>query len=115
MILLICSLFFILSTFSDQNKTNHPSTEWSSEFNPATCNAGLISGIQTFIALKTWISNDACFRLLSFKEIQYLENRNTGIVIFYLTRLFKEFHHIQAIHENTYISNPGIEPPPVLG
>jgi hypothetical protein len=114
MILLIVTLFFVLSTFSETNRTNLPSRELSALIKPATCNANLVTGIQTSASLKTWISNDACFRILSFKEIQFLDNRRTALSLLHLEKLFRDFQNIPVIRKKFYIAFQGNEPPPVL-
>jgi hypothetical protein len=114
MILLIVTLFFVLSTFSESNRTNPPSKELSALFKPATCNANAVTGIQTSASLKTWISNDAGFRILSFKEIQFLDNSRTTLNLLHLEKLFRDFQNIPVIRKKLYIAYQGNEPPPVL-
>lgn len=114
LILLIGTLFLALSTFSEQHKTNTASKELSAKFKPASGNGNVVTCIQTFITLKTWISNDAGFRILSFKEIRFLENIEANISLARLTKLFRHFHNIPVIRKQFWIANQGNEPPPVL-
>lgn len=91
-ILLILILFFGLSIFqnTDYNKSTPNGKPVPVEISILQSNATLSTGIQLHYFRKSWISNKDNFRLLTFIQTQFLDNRKVNQKIYLLNKVRKK-------------------------
>lgn len=90
--LLILILFFGLAVFqnADYNKSTLNDKPVPVEISVLQSNAILSTGIQFHYFQRIWISNKDNFRLLTFIQTQYLDNKKVNQKIYLLDKIRKE-------------------------
>jgi hypothetical protein len=91
-ILLILILFFVLAIFqnTDYNKSTPNGKPVPVEISVLQNNATLSTGIQFHYFQKSWIPNKDNFRLLTFDQTQFLDNKKVNQKIYLLDQVRKK-------------------------
>jgi hypothetical protein len=107
-------LFAIVLIFHEHSVNQVSGKEIPVEFRLANNSATINPGSDAFAIQRTWISNDGGFKILNFKDIQFLENKKTDIQIVLLSRLFRNYFGNYVVQIQYFLLNQEDDYPPDL-
>jgi hypothetical protein len=115
-IFLILILFFglLICQNSDFYKTVQNSKPAPIEISINQSNATISSGIQFYFLQKYWISNKDNFRLLTFEQTKYLDNKKVDQKIFQLDKTRKKSPGSLILIIQNHLFHPENSEVPVL-
>ena len=105
-------IIFHYNNYIPSSFSNTPVTEGISIIQN---NATVCQGIQTDLFQKIWISNKDNFKLLTFDETQYLENKRTDQKITLLENIRKNSIEIPDLYLRYYLFSSERDELPILG